>query len=466
MASKHTLDGLIKWSMRDGWADRFEQILEEHLMPACEETGLESEDVVATIGEDLFMSTVWACAFEDFLTREFDDGENAIDDYLRRRGWKESASVRSYMAALRNSTMSLHEVSDVIPGTSFRARDLIRGGEPVLISERSATRSLKPWQHIAARVVQVGSKMQIGGGLLAFDHGTTETFIEALRRFESLSNDEMRQLAEANGNDFDDAAFPELSPEERRRAIGPMLTSFWLVDVIDRVQAPRPDLRNADGDEFVLCEVRYPFAARIKADDIRAALTACPEFRPVSATTWNWISQDNPATASRAGERSLTVETWHEDGALVLGSIALKNKALVLSVNSQQRSDIGRTLLSEILGQRVGQPSVKAESVEQIMASRDVAEPQQLAIRDEERCAIIHDHMDRHYRKVLDEPVAALGGETPRAAVKSESGRIRVAEWLKMMENQTAKSGDHDSAMASYSFSWLWTELGISELRR
>jgi len=60
------------------------------------------------------------------------------------------------------------------------------------------------------------------------------------------------------------------------------------------------------------------------------------------------------------------------------------------------------------LGQRVGQPSVKAESVEQIMASRDVAEPQQLAIRDEERCAIIHDHMDRHYRKVLDEPVAAL----------------------------------------------------------
>jgi hypothetical protein len=120
----------------------------------------------------------------------------------------------------------------------------------------------------------------------------------------------------------------------------------------------------------------------------------------VSATTWNWISQDKPATASRAGERSLTVETWHEDGALVLGSIALKNKALVLSVNSQRRSDLGLTLLSEILGQRVGQPAVKTESVEQIMASRDVAEPQQLAIREEELCAIVHDHMDRHYRKV------------------------------------------------------------------
>jgi len=470
MANKHKLEGLIKWSMRDRWADRFEQVLEDHLMPTCEETGLEINDVVAAIGEDLFMSTVWACAFEDFLTREFDDGENAIDDYLKRRGWKESASVRIYMAALRNSTMSLYEVGDIVRGTSFRGRDLIRGGEPVLISERSATRALKPWDRIAARVVQVGSQMQIGGGVLTFDHGTSEIFIEALRRFETLGNDEKRQLAEANGQDFDDAAFSDLSPTERLRAIGPMFTTFWLADVIERVQAPEnPDLRNAEGDELVLCEVRYPLAAGMTADDIRAVLEACPEFRPASATSWNWISRERPAPASHAGERSqqsLTFETWNEDGALVLGNLELENKALALSVNSRQRSDLGRALLSEILGRRVGQPSVKTESVEQIMASRDVAEPQELVIPEEERCAIIHDQMDRHYRSVLDEPVPVLGGETPRAAVKTESGRVKVAEWVKMMENRTAKSGDHNSAMASYNFSWLWTELGISELRR
>src|SRR6266436_7729946 len=192
MASKHLLQGLIKWSTREPWRDRFEEILEDHLLPACDETDLEIDDIVATLGEDLFMSTVWACAFEDFLTHEFDDGGNAIDDYLKRRGWKETASVRTYMAALRNSTMSLYEVSDIVRGTSFRARDLIRGGEPVLISERSATRALKPWDRIAARVVQVGSQMQIGGGVLTFDHGTSEIFIEALRRFETLGNDEKR----------------------------------------------------------------------------------------------------------------------------------------------------------------------------------------------------------------------------------------------------------------------------------
>src|SRR5882724_1423497 len=182
MASKHLLQGLIKWSTREPWRDRFGEILEDHLLPTCDETDLEIDDIVATIGEDLFMSTVWACAFEDFLTREFDDGGNAIDDYLKRRGWKESASVRTYMAALRNSTMSLYEVSDIVRDTSFRARDLVRGGAPVLISERAATRTLKPWDRIAARVVQVGSQTQISGAVLPFDRDTSEELLKLLRK--------------------------------------------------------------------------------------------------------------------------------------------------------------------------------------------------------------------------------------------------------------------------------------------
>jgi hypothetical protein len=475
MASKHLLQGLIKWSTRDRWADRFEQVLEDHLLPTCDETGLEIDDIVAAIGEDLFMSTVWACAFEDFLTREFDDGGNAIDDYLKRRGWKETASVRAYMAALRHSTMSLYEVSDIVPGTSFRARDLIRTGEPLLISERSATRTLKPWDRIAARVVQVGSQTQIGGGVLAFEHETSAAFIEAVRSFEKLSNEELsdkqkRELAEAIGQDFDEAAIADLSPTERLRAINPMFTSFWLIDLIDRIDAPKiPDLRNADGDELVLCEVRYPLAAGTTDEDIGAALEECPEFRRASATSWNWVGQERPATVSDAdahSQGSLSIETWHEDGALVRGHLGLEDQTLVLSVNSRKRSDLGGALLSGILGRRVGQPSVTTESVEQIMAMRDVAEPQQLDIPEEEYSAIIHNQMDRHYRSVLDEPVPALGGQTPRAATKTESGRVKVAEWLKMMENRTAKSGEHNSAMASYNFSWLWTELGLSELRR
>jgi hypothetical protein len=67
---------------------------------------------------------------------------------------------------------------------------------------------------------------------------------------------------------------------------------------------------------------------------------------------------------------------------------------------------------------------------------------------------------------VLDQPIPMLGGKSPRALVRTDSGRIKVAGWLKMMENTTAKAADHNSALAIYDFGWLWNELGIDELRR
>src|SRR6516164_4526776 len=127
----HLLQGLMKWLTRDEWRNRFAEVYDDHLLPACDQTDLDVKEIITRLGEHWFMSTVWGCAFEDFLTRDFEDGSNIVDDYLKRRGWKEGASTRAYMAALRTSVMSLYEVSDIVRDTSFRARDLVRGGEPI-----------------------------------------------------------------------------------------------------------------------------------------------------------------------------------------------------------------------------------------------------------------------------------------------------------------------------------------------
>ena len=169
MTNAHSLQGLMKWLTRAEWRDEFAEVYDHHLLPACRRTRLDAEEVMEILGESWFMTTVWGGAFEDFLTREGADGRNIVDDYLKRRGWKESASTRAYMSALRTSVMSLYEVSDIVRDTSFRARDLVRGGDPILISERLATRSLKQWDHIATRVIQVGSQMHISGAVLPYD---------------------------------------------------------------------------------------------------------------------------------------------------------------------------------------------------------------------------------------------------------------------------------------------------------
>src|SRR4029077_13913127 len=206
MTGTHSLQGLMKWLTRDEWRDRFAEVYDDHLLPACDQTDLDVDDVISILGENWFMSTVWGCAFEDFLTQEFEDGSNIVDDYLKRRGWKEGASTRAYMAALRTSVMSVYEVSIIVRATSFGARDLVRGGEPVLISERSATRSLKQWDRIATRVVQVGSRTHISGAILPFERDASEELLKLLRKLAKRAEKEKHKFANLVGSGVDNPA--------------------------------------------------------------------------------------------------------------------------------------------------------------------------------------------------------------------------------------------------------------------
>jgi hypothetical protein len=472
MRGTHSLRGLMKWLTRDEWRDRFTEIYDDHLLPACDQTNLDVDDVISILGENWFMSTVWGCAFEDFLTREFEDGSNIVDDYLKRRGWKESASTRAYMAALRTSVMSLYEVSDIVRDTSFRARDLVRGSEPVLISERSATRSLKQWDRIATRVVQVGSQTQISGAVLPFDRDTSEELLKLLRKIGKRAEKEKQKFADLVGRGVDDPAIANAFSETAvlHAVVTPTITTVWLIDTIDRALGRQiPEVCNADGDELLFCTAYYPFVAGTTTDDIRSALGRCPELRQENATFWNWISPEDPARTLGKQKLPLKSQAFIStlgDGSLILGGLELEDKALVLSVNSQARSDRGRALLSETLGSLVGQPLVKMQSVEQLLASQDPITPPMPDMPEEERRAIIQDSLDRHYRNLLDQPIPMLGNKSPRAAVRTAQGRVKVVNWLKTLENHAADSDGRNGEIANYSFNWIWMELGVADLRR
>ena len=450
MTNARSLQGLMKWLTRAEWRDWFAEIYDHHLLPACQQTGLDAEEVVAILGENWFMTTVWGSAFEDFLTREGADGRNIVDDYLKRRGWKEGASARAYMSGLRTSVMSLYEVSDIIRDTSFRARDLVRGGDPILISERSATRSLQQWDRIATRVVQIGPQMVISGAVLPYDREASEKVLKLLRNVTKRTDKERQKLADLVRRDVNDPAIVNgFSQAALLRAAAPTITTVWLIDIIDRATVPQiPEVRNAEGDELLFCTLHYPFAEGAAADDLRLALSRCPEPRQASATFWSWTGPQRSAKALGAQKQPLKSQTFTttlDDGSLVLGNVELKDKALILSVNSQARAERGRVLLSETLDGLVAQPLVEIQTLEQCMATRDPAPTAKLNLSEEERRTIIHDGLDRHYRDLLDQPIPVLGNKSPRAAVKTATGRARVVDWLKTLENHTAKfAGGND----------------------
>jgi hypothetical protein len=201
----HSLSGLFKWLTREEWRVAFNATLDRHLIRARDTFKIDNDEIVSILGENYFMTTVWGCAFEDFLAQENNDGVNIVDDYLKRRGWKESASTRAYMQALRHSVISLYEISNIVPETSFLARDLVRGGEPVLVSERSATRSLKQWDRIAVRVLPIGTKTVIAGALLPFTIDASEKLLNILRSTGKRTAKERNDLVARGGCDPDDS---------------------------------------------------------------------------------------------------------------------------------------------------------------------------------------------------------------------------------------------------------------------
>ncbi|WP_352729706.1 hypothetical protein [Mesorhizobium sp. M0276] len=272
MPASDDLKGLMKFLTREQWRECFEEVLDDHFGPVLEAYDMDFEDLTEILGE-VWAMTVWGCAFEDFLSLDF-EGEpgNIVDDYVKRRGWKENAQSKAYMMALRTSVMSLYEVSNVVPGQSLVARDLIRGGEPINVSEGTATKMLKQWDKIAARVVPVMGKNVLAGGVLPFTPQATEALFDGLRGAFGKRN--AKKL-------------PALRNEELQAAAS-MFTLSWLFDTLNRMME-RPTLRNSDGDDIVFHDVRFPLASGVAPEEIASRLNTirgCHKKTRTSGTGW------------------------------------------------------------------------------------------------------------------------------------------------------------------------------------
>ncbi|QRM34574.1 hypothetical protein JO965_36300 (plasmid) [Microvirga sp. VF16] len=477
MLGNHSLSGLMKWLTHEEWREPFADVLDLHLGPACEDYEMDFEEIAEVIGDHAAM-TLWGCAFEDFLTQSIEpDGRNIIEDYLKRRGWKESAGNRRYMEALRNSCMSLYEVSEIVPGQSFLARDLLRGGEPIRVREHSATKSLQLWDKIAARIVAVSGKNVLAGGLLPFRPSAATLLMEELTAARKEARREFRKLTK-------EVQPPPRSTREDGQiadllfmaTAAPIFSNIWLDDALAcALDQSLPTILNSDGDEVVFCRVRFPLRSGGAAAEIRERLRAVPAFQEENDGFWNWIERQ-PAKRKSSGQpasRSVpqqgpSVRVTLDTGDTVLGNIELTDKALVLEANSRERAERGTAILADLAGTLVGPSLTEIETLEQVMTRRDGSTHQDQAsdLPAELQAELVHGALTDHYRKTLDEPIPALGDLSPRAAARTAAGRRKVADWLKHIENQTKSGRQSDDPMASYDFTWLWRDLGLEKLRR
>lgn len=474
MMHKHLTGGLEKWASRPEWQDNFAEFFELHLGPVCEQFDL-GEDEFFNLFPESFDAVLMGYVFEDLVTATFPDGRNLADEYLKRRGWKEKAAARNYIRALKESHVSIYEISDIKKDIGFFARDILGDAEPVWVSEKSGTHFLFSWDKVAVRLLNVNGKTQFSGGILRLDQEMVDEILETVNLLSNVGNARLLKALEElkQGPDVPElsAAIAQLrnrdgeltSADEMRRSLAVLCCNVYLQHTVSRILDPDlPTLVNTDGDPIEWHEVRFPLPKGMTQAKIRPDICAMPGLQAENGKFWNWLELAETARQSKSDDRNIRiVSTTMNTGETVLGNVELKGRDLILTTNSAARAERGAEMIATALAGKVGEPVIQ------------IVEPDEENHLSEEKGAALHDDPEFHevqieminqyYRQLIDEPVPALGQKSPRELSKSgDKKKIEeLVKWVKLIENHISSSPS-GSPLKEIDVSWMWNELGVS----
>jgi uncharacterized protein (DUF2384 family) len=459
---------IMKWAARPDWEDEQATIFDAHLSPLCERIGITQEELAEELAEHGYDGMLFGMMFEDFLSRRLSpDNKNIIDDYLKRRGWRESVAGRRYLQQLRDSVLSLYEVVEVSPGQHCDLCDLVRGGKTIRVHEHMGTQNLVKWDRLAARVLNTNGKHIFSGGILPFPQEAAQSLLRVLTKSQIQFNKELTRVA---GKE----AVTKMSSSENLDELFlqdacPAFTSIWLMHTLERLHEPLPEMVNRDSEALVFTETRFPFLTE-QRDEIAAHLDASPEWERDNPDEHTWIWLPEPDAIGNKPQRGMAIETFQGGQHLISGTLKLKPGVLMLTTNSMERAERAKDALESLLRGLIGPALSKLQTPEQLMAERDTrqqgdSEREPADTIDPEIAAeIVHNMLDQHYRQCLDEPIPALDNKTPRQCAKSKKGREKVIEWLKYLENNELRRAA-SQGQEPYDSSWMWEELKLTKYR-
>jgi len=372
MAKQHVLDNLQKWFGHDRWAEHVDTTFYDFFGDLLADYDVDFERASELVGPAA-TAAMWGCHFEAAVTQpceESDEG-SILADYLKRRGWKESAATRRYLQALGDSIFSLHEVVEVIPGKSLVLKDRLLDGEPLLVTERAATAWLSAGDFLAARVVEIGGQYELTDGLFKMSNKAAESMIAFLHPALARMEDVMANMEDLEG-----------TPPEEATALGKRMyldanvatmVQVWLDEELSQhlKKLPPPSV-NDDDEPLVFVRLSYPLLSPENAETLEDRLDKA-RFLLVGGgdADWYWLNEGDVSEEregmSAEGYRKrekLLVEL--EDGTTSLGRLELSDDRLDIAVNSLQRAEKIQLLLAPIVAGLIGPVSIDQRTMDQL----------------------------------------------------------------------------------------------------
>lgn len=413
------------------------------------------EDIATFLGEEAF-ELIYPVMLEFFFTNIYEDENgtwNMIDAFLASTDASQlTQDEHAYLRELRDSVMSLYEVTEVAPEAGVTIRDMIRGGDSFFVAEQTLTRYIAQWECLGLRVLNMGPHYEFAGGVLRLERSRAEALAPELKK--------MRDMI-VSMYPSDDTSVPSDQVAHYAEVMwASEIGAAWMEQVVQQ-QKEMPTLDNIEGHPIYPVKIRFPVTG--SPEKVEDALDNDEDFEPESDNKWLWLlapegeeSEDNPAIAR--------------------GYVVLEATQITLHVNSRQRANILEDRIATLTQGHTGEPAweepeaVEAGSAEAFTMAQDwfgnseandeEADDETEEISAEARDQLVLTMKDKHYRSWMKSRIPALENKTPKMARRTKKGRAQLIALLKDMENTEAHQAQQQG-IRPYDMRWMWEELGL-----
>jgi hypothetical protein len=425
------------------WQQRLDDMFSQMFSPAAQTLGIEEDELLVEIQDAGYGHMVFGYIFEEFSTALWNNEElSFIDEYLKRRGWREAPRGRRYLHAINDSEMRLWEITDVKPGLYAEVRPYGSTETPIRVAEKSATESLHKWQGLAGRVIKLDNTLMFTGALLPLPPAEAEHVQRVLDKTKEGAVTLLHQLLENGEIDALPDNYKQQAEDEAHSHLPEVLFRIWIIYLYQAINRTMPIVKNRDGEAFQPTKVRFPIKA--SSEELILALDDIPALdRNGDEPVWTWFLY--AAADLKEGESTS-----------ILGHLFLQEKTLILEVNSSERAQRYGQWLAEKLGNLVGKSLTMHEKMTKKIGNTEPIGSSMHLNHTEEGQNLIKVHLDKHYRQTLDEPIPMLNNKTPRECAAHPKLHKNVILWLKHIESESTKAPSQ-----AYDFSWMWEDLNL-----
>jgi hypothetical protein len=333
------------------------------------------------------------------------DGRTPLEWYLAENGETLGQSERAWLEAQRASWLSVWEVLEVRREVGLQLRDLLTG-ETRFVHEVKGSRLLTVREALLGRVVESeGCSLLCGIYPRGLPPGEAAEVVWAARRWLRVRSRPV--------------------PAERLRDEWTVriLIGAWEAAIEGLDKRPLPELRNTDGEEFVLTTDLFSFDPSVRATiaERLAELAEAPEedAEEPGVTVFTFTKPGNRMHAS-----------WDNT---IVGNVWLAADELRLETNSTERAEALRERVEQAcagmlrhLARKRSDPWAAARGAKERGHEPEASAP--------ELAETAREAKQRYYEDWLDEPIPALGGRSPRQAAKRKRSRPQLDTILKEIE--------------------------------